>query len=159
VKIGIVIHSKTGHTAGVGQRILAELVQNGDPAEYLELSAKNDAEMKVELIELESVPSLESYDVVILGAPVRAFSLSPVMKSYLKQVNAGQGQTALCFVTHQFPLPWMGGNQAIRQFKAACAAKGLKVIGTKVVDWSNKNRETTIDHLIDSFTKAVQGLR
>lgn len=159
MKIGIVIHSKTGHTEGVGKRILAELVQNGYPAEYQALLARNDAEMKVELVELEGVPSLESYDVVILGAPVRAFSLSPVMKSYLKQVKTGEGQTALCFVTHQFPFPWMGGNQAIRQFKEACASKNLKVVGTKVVDWSNKNRETTIVRLIDDFSKAVQGLR
>ena len=159
MKIGIVIHSKTGHTAGVGQKILAELVKNGYPAEYQALSARNDAEMKVELVELEGVPSLESYDVVILGAPVRAFSLSPVMKSYLRQVKTGQSQTVLCFVTHQFPFPWMGGNQAIRQFKEACASKDLKVVGTQIVDWSNKNRETSIGNLVDGFTKTVQGLR
>lgn len=159
MKIGIVIHSKTGHTAGVGQKILAELVQNGYLAEYQTVSARNDAEMKVELVELEGVPSLESYDVVILGAPVRAFSLSPVMKSYLRQVKTGQSQTVLCFVTHQFPFPWMGGNQAIRQFKAACESKGMKVIQTKVVDWSSKNRETSIANLVDGFTKAAQGLR
>jgi hypothetical protein len=159
VKIGIVIHSKTGHTAGVGQGIQSKLKEEELIAEYQTLSARNDGEMKAELIELEEVPSLEDYDVVILGAPVRGFSLSAVMKQYLMQAKTRENQPVLCFVTHQFPFPWMGGNQAIRQFKAACESKGMKVIQTKVVDWSNKNREATIASLIDGFANAVQGLR
>ena len=52
-------------------------------------------------------------------------------------------------MTHQLPLPWMGGNAAVRQMKKLCEEKGGEVVSSAVVSWSEKRRERDLAQLLN----------
>ena len=84
--------------------------------------------------ELDKLPDLGTYDGIIFGAAVEAFSLSPVLSAYLKKADSLVGKKVACLVTQQFPYPWMGGNNAVRQMRNLCKAKGASMVGSAVVN-------------------------
>jgi hypothetical protein len=47
----------------------------------------------------------------------------------------------------------MGGNQAIKQMKKACEAKGVSVFDTGVINWSHKQREEKINDMLGKMSK------
>jgi flavorubredoxin len=93
---------------------------------------------------------LESYDALVLGSPVHAFSLAPAMNAYLEQVDSLQDKKIACFVTKSLRFNWTGGNQAIGKMKKICESKGGKVVGTDIVVW-NKSKDRKIKELIAKF--------
>lgn len=147
--IGIIVHSQTGHTLSVAERMEARLMEEGHAVTMERVVAANDEETKPDQITLTSSPDYQQYDGLILGAPVRGFALSPVMSAYLASIPSLSGKQIECFVTEYFPFPSMGGNQAIRQMRAICEGKGGTVIGTGIINWSNPRRNRQITQLIE----------
>jgi flavodoxin len=112
MQIGIIVHSNTGNTLLVAERLMEKLSSLGHRVSIERVSAINDDEQDVQNIRLSKKPEPGAYDVLIFGAPVRGFSLSPVMRAYLSGVTLSGKKTA-CFITQGFPSPWMGGNRAL----------------------------------------------
>lgn len=148
MKIGIIIHSHSGNTLAVGERIRDTLIAAGHTAEIKRVAAENENPSAPGPVVLKENPDAAPYDALIFGAPVRAFSLSPVMQTYLKQIKAAQGVQAGLFVTQFFPFPWMGGHRAIRQMKTLCEGADIRVVKTGIVNWSRKDREMRIEQLL-----------
>jgi menaquinone-dependent protoporphyrinogen IX oxidase len=153
MRIGIIIHSHTGNTLSVGERLREALTAKGYNVQIERVTAVNEDPKSNEKIRLESVPDISPYDAVIIGAPVRAFSLSPVMKAYLAEIPQIQGKKVSCFVTEHFPKPWMGGNHAIKQILGLIAQKGGTVTCSGVINWSGKAREEQINDVISKLCK------
>jgi NAD(P)H dehydrogenase (quinone) len=149
VNIGIIVHSDTGNTYSVAQRILEELLREGHSVSLKKVIAIDDKQKDIRKIQLKTIPDVGEYDALIFGAPVRGFSLSPVLSAYLSQIPSLQGKKIECFVTQFFPYPWMGGNRAIKQMKDICQLKNGKVIETGIVNWSSKHRNEKIDFLVE----------
>lgn len=148
MKVGIIVHSHTGNTLSVAQKLMEALQTAGHLVTIEQVEAVNEDPSAAGNIQLKTIPDPSPYDTLIFGAPVRAFSLSPVMKAYLAQVASLKGKKVGCFVTEQLPFSWMGGNQAIGQLKKAVVKKEANVFSTGVVNWSNKQRETKITEVI-----------
>ncbi len=144
MKVGIIVHSKTGNTLFVAQKIMEKLKADGHLTTIEQIIATNDEETDIQKVELQNIPNVSDYDVLIFGAPVRGFSLSPVMKAYLLKCVTFNGKKVSCFVTQYFPYPWMGGNRAIGQMKSLCESKDAKVLNSSIVNWKNKNRDQMI---------------
>lgn len=151
MKIGIIIHSKTGNTELVGQKLKDKFLLDKHFVSVEKVAAENDEQMEFSKIKLVSSPDLSSFDAIIFGAPVRAFSLSPIMTAYLKGLGTLEGKQTACFVTQQLPFPWMGGNRAIKQMSALIAAKGGKSMGSGIVNWSGKDRDRRIEDVVGSI--------
>ncbi len=153
--IGILVHSETGHTLSVAQRIEKKLTEKGHSCRIEQISAVGETPQSSgqvpSPIRFDAPPDAASYDAVILGAPVWGFSLSKVMAAYMAQSSGLSGKKVGCFVTQQLPSPFFGGNHAIRQMKSACQAKGASVYASGGVNWSNPRREGQIDSLVESF--------
>jgi menaquinone-dependent protoporphyrinogen IX oxidase len=148
MNIGIIIHSHTGNTLSVGERLKESLLSGGYTVSLEQVSAVNEDPNAKEKVRLKSIPDISKYDYVITGAPVRAFSLSPVMVAYLSQLPGMDGKKVACFVTQHFPKPWMGGSRAIKQMVRFISQKGGKVTGTGNVNWTNKAREEQINDVL-----------
>lgn len=144
MKVGIIVHSKTGNTLYVAQKIMEKLRADGRLTTIEQIVASNDGETDIEKIELQNIPIISEYDVLLFGSPVRGFSLSPVMKAYLSKCGSLQGKKVSCFVTQYFPYPWMGGNRTIEQMKNICESKDAKMLASSVVNWKNKKRDQMI---------------
>ena len=151
MKIGIIIHSQTGHTYSVAQKLKEKLSADGHAVDIKQLRLAGGQQNPGKDSKIENPPDLSGYDRVIFGAPVHAFSLSKVMTIYLTQVSSLAGKTGSCFVTKGLPFGWTGGSRAIDQMKEICESKWAMVSGTGIVVW-NKNREKQIDELIEKFS-------
>jgi flavodoxin len=149
MKIGIIIHSHTGNTLSVAEKIKAALEAKGHVAKIDRVEAVNEDPAAVANLSLKSIPDTGDYDFVVFGAPVRAFSLSPAMKLYLKTYAALDGKKVNCFVTQQLPMSWMGGSRALKQMTDACKARGASVFETGIVNWSAKSKDKQITDFLE----------
>ncbi|HYF83661.1 MAG TPA: flavodoxin domain-containing protein [Clostridia bacterium] len=157
MKIGIIVHSKTGNTLSVAQELKEKLLKDGHSVNLEKLTAVNDDQTEAGKIQLKSIPDITEYDALIFGAPVRGFSLSPVMTAYLIQLSSLSNKKAACFLTQFFPFPSMGGNHAMEQMKGLCNYKDIRVCETGIVNWSNIHRRKKISDVIESFSKVIIG--
>ena len=157
MKIGIIVHSYTGNTLSVAQRLKEELMKAGHSVDLNKVTAVNEDQTEAGKIQLNSIPETAAYDALIFGAPVRGFALSPVMTAYLMQLESISGKKVACFLTQFFPYPSMGGIRAIEQMKGLCNFKGAKVCETGIVNWSSIHRGKKINNVVAGFSKTING--
>lgn len=150
MKVGIIVYSQTGNTLSVAEKLKERLVAAGHAVNLEKVISDNENPSVAGKVLIKG-PDPSAYEGLIFASPVQAFSLAAVMSAYLKQVPALEGKKTACFVTQQFPRPWMGGNRAIAKMKKFCAAKGAEVCGTGIVNWGNTKRLQMIDDVVESF--------
>ncbi len=144
MKIAIIIHSKTGHTRLVADRIKEKLTAQGHQVQLEHIVASNDEEMEIDKIALSQCPQTDGYDGYIFGAPVRAFSLSPIMRAYLKKIPDLKQKPVYCYLTQHFQYRWLGGNNALKQFKNLLINKNALILGESDVNWSNEKKRVAL---------------
>lgn len=151
MKIGIVVHSMTGNTSLVAERIKNRLEQEGHELSLERLAiigGEDQTQSDPDKISIEPLKmNIEELDLLILGGPVRGFQASPAMKALLGRLEGLEGKDTMIFVTHAFPFNWMGGNSAIKQLRNMCTEKGANILFTGIIDWKNSKREVQIDSL------------
>jgi multimeric flavodoxin WrbA len=102
---------------------------------------------------LRKLPEVGAYDALVIGGPVRGFAASTVLAAFFEQTGLFHDKKAVCFVTHLFPYPWLGGTRAIAQIRKFCESKGVTVIGTGIIDWKSSRREEEIIDVIERFNR------
>lgn len=152
MKVGIIVHSKTGNTLHVANKIREALLASGCQSEILRIEAANDSETNPRAIRLGLIPDISTYDVLILGGPVRGGKLSPVMDAYLQTLPSLRDKIVFGFVTHFFPRESMGGTQAIRRMEELCKDKGITLSKNSIVSWMNPfKRSKSVQDTVDAF--------
>ncbi len=152
MKIGIIVYSQTGNTYSVAIKIKEALIKKGHSVEIDKIEAIRETKQNVNNIKISKMPDVEKYDGLIFASFVEAFSLCPVMDTYLKQLKSLNNKKIAVYVTQFFPYPWMGGKHAIKQMKKNLILKGNAITETGIVNWKNKNREQIIQKLVEQFT-------
>ena len=155
MKIGIIVYSQTGNTLSVAEKLKEKLAVAGHSAEIEQVTVVGGRKLGDRAFHLETRPDVAQYETLVFGSAVEAFSLSPVLKSYLVGVDFLQGKQVACLVTQFFPYPWMGGDRAIRQMRELCESKGATIRGTAVVNWVGFRRAKTTALAIDRVTQAL----
>lgn len=156
MKIGIIVHSQTGHTFSVAQKLQEKLAAAGHSVNIERITPVDSKQMDPKKIQIEKLPDLSPYDALVLAAPVQAFSVSPVMKAYLGQLPSLSNKKVACFVTKALPFNWTGGNKAISIMKKGCESRGGKVIETGIIKWSGGDREKRIADVVEKLSKFCQ---
>ncbi len=155
--IGILVHSETGHTLSVAERIKTHLTEQGHTCRIERVSAVGEtpeSHGQIEVpVKLNNPPDASPYDAVILGAPVWGFSLSKVMAAYALQLPNLAGKKTGCFVTQHLSRPIFGGNRSLRKLTGICQQKGAQVYASGIVNWSGERREEQIQGLVLSFAR------
>lgn len=132
MKIGIIFHSKTGTTLGFAHLIGGTLREGGHQVELIDL--QTDAPVNLGSVrsaptfKVTNLPDGSSYDALLVGGPVWAFSASPVIYAAVKELKNIKDKKVLSFVTMGFPWPGMGGKQAIALLNKELAAAGAIVL-------------------------------
>ena len=154
MKIGIIVHSQTGHTLLVGERLREKLQSDGHEVtlKRFQNTETPQGPQKPEDIKLDQIPEANGYDALIFGAWVQAFNLCPGFTSYLKQIPDFDTNNVSCFLTEQFPYKWMGGSLALSKMKKGLTGKGATIKESGVINWGNKKREKQIDDLVARFS-------
>ena len=127
MKIGLIIHSRTGHTWSVAEAVGQALRKQGHDVTLERIVAADDAAAKPEQVTFTSCPDIRPYDALVIGAPVRGFNINPVIRAYLSQLPAVGTKPAACFVTMHLKKPWMGGNRALRQLRGEVADLSVEI--------------------------------
>ena len=156
MKAGIVVYSHTGNTLQVAEKLRESLAAQGHEADILRVHAQNEDPNAKEPLKLTETPDVAPYDALFFGAPVYGFSLCPPMKAYLQQVGPLKGKRVGVFVTHHFPMAWLGGNRSARQMAALCESKGAKPGASAVVNWSGKDRDGQIRDAVGALGAGVK---
>jgi len=153
MNIGIILYSETGNTYSVSQKLKEKLVKAEHSVNIERLKVIGKVKPGTKDIKFETLPDNDSYDALVFGSPVQAFSLSSAMTSYLSQIKSLQDKKVAFLVTQFFPFAWLGGNRAIGQMKKICESKGATVCGTAVVNWSKPSREKQITEMVEKLSK------
>lgn len=156
MKIGIIIHSQTGNTYSVAQKLKEKLLTAGHSVniERLETVGGEKTNAKdVTKVQLKTQPEVSGYDGLIFGGPVQGASISLILSAYLTHIVSLKNKKVVCLVTEFFPYPWMGGNHAISQMKKICESKGGVISGTGIVNWMGKQREKRIEDVVEKLSR------
>ncbi len=156
MKIGIFVHSNTGNTYSVAEKLRDKLVSGGHSVIITKIEpvgGENINESNISRINFNPAPNVSGYDSLVICAPVRAFSLSPVINSYLNKIASLKGQKIDLFVTQQLPYQWMGGKNAIAKMKKICEEKGAVVTNTGIINWKSKEKEAMVADILDRLGK------
>lgn len=155
MRIGIICHSKTGHTQSVCEALKHKLAGAGHQVRIEPVVVKDGDDPMKKGFSLKALPDVSDCDAVVFGAPVWGFSVSPVMRAFLERTPPLAGKRAACLVTMSFPMPWLGGNRAIRQMQSLCRAKGAADAGFGIVSWSDKRREQDIAAAVERIAASL----
>ncbi len=151
MKIGIVVHSQTGNTCEVAQKLQEKLLTLGNEVKIQKVRMVGGDKPQGKDVKIENPPDVGKYDALIFGSPVHAFSLAPAMKVYMEQIPSLQDKKVACFVTKALRFNWTGGTRAIGQMKRICQDKGAVISGTGIVVW-NKQRDEKTAELVEEFS-------
>ena len=152
MKIGIIVHSRTGNTYSVATKLKEKLASTGHEVDLERLHVTGDEGARGGEAKIENPPDVSGYDALVFGAPVHGFALSKGMTIYLSQIQSLQNKKITCFVTKGLRFSWTGGNQAISTMKKLCESKGGTVCDTGFVVWS-KDREQQIADLVERLSR------
>ncbi len=158
MNIGILVHSLTGNTLQVAQRLSETLKSQGHRASVVHLTPIGGEDTKVtdlSKIQLEALPALDPFDFIVFAGPVNGFSISAVMSKCFSMIPTLQGKRVACFITQAFAKPFLGGNRTISQYRKKCEALGGKVCATGIVNWGNKQRTQMIENVVETVCKAI----
>ena len=153
MNIGMIVYSQTGNTLSVAQKLQDKLAAAGHAVTLERIEVIGEIGPG-KAVQFRTLPDPTPYDALVIGGPVQAFSLNQATQEYLEQCASLEGKPVACLVTQQFPYPWMGGNHAIRQMRRLCKARGARVCGTGVVNWSKKTREEQIAQVTDALSRS-----
>lgn len=154
MKIGILVYSHTGNTLYVAQK-MKEALSEKHYVNIERINSINDQETDVKRIVLKNIPDLFIYDTLIFASPVNGFTLAPVMKAYLQQIEKLSSKRVFAFVTMFFPFDWMGGNQAIKVINEFVERNALKLQNSTIIHWKKRNREKQIEDMITNFSNSL----
>ncbi len=152
MNVAIPVHSRTGNTRSVADRMQQTLESAGHAVRIIDVRTTGGSGQEPGDTVFDGVTTLSGYDGIIFGSPVHAFSLAPDMEAFMKVLPPLEGKTVACFVTQAFPFPWMGGTRAVRQMAKLCRARGATVSGTCVVNWGRTCREKLIRRAVEKIT-------
>lgn len=157
MNIGIILHSRTGHTYAVAKRLQQNLLACGHRVNLEKVEAANDQPTKSKAVLLTHEPAISDYQLIVFAAPVHGGRLSAVMQTYLENLPSLVNTRVCGYVTEFFPLPSMGGNQALQRMQDTLSEKGGKFESGSVINWMlPSKREQGIKRMLDQIGTLIQ---
>ena len=154
VKIGIIVHSNSGHTLAVAQELRDRLASDGLDVALHQLETVGTASPGSASVTLENRPSLDGYDKLVFGSPVNGGRMSSAIAAYLDGVSSLEGQPVVFLLTHFLRRSW-GTEQTIAQMRELCESRGATVIESADVRWPNLRRKRDIRRAVDRLSQLL----
>ena len=135
MKIGIFVHSQTGHTSALGMAIVNKLRERGHDVDIELLRSVKRARPFMKHVELKKVPEITDYDVVVLGGPVWFLHPSPLLLSFIDEIPHLKNKKACCFVTTALPGKFSRGKAVLSKLNAKLDALCATVLEGESYCW------------------------
>jgi flavodoxin len=142
MKVGIIVHSQSGHTVTFARAIAERLSKAGIEYDIELLRTKGIVKPRKKHVEFLRLPDISGYDIVLFGAPVWAFTISPAIIAFMRTIKSLKGKKALPFITHSL-------------FAKVCGAeRALKIMGAELEELSADLLEGEHIHFFIGANKA-----
>lgn len=151
MNVAINIHSQSGHSIQVARALSSKFTDNKHEVDLSLLRTSGALKPHSMNFELKRMPSVDGFDLVIVGGPVWAFSLSPVVRKYLREMGNSKGKKILCFVTKGLPFTWTGGSQALKVIERELELSGAIVLPSQII-WA---KQVVNAALLEKFVERV----
>lgn len=160
MKIGFIVHSQSGNTLSVAQKLMNQLIAQGHVVMLTHIKDENvNGSMQHPERYITVVDEVESnVDILFIGGWVQAFGLCRGLNYVIQHHFNIQAKQTHLFLTHHFPFEWMGGTSAMKQLSKLVLTKGLVVKTTKIFNWSRKNNQKNIELWVDSVIAQLRAL-
>jgi len=155
MKVGIIIHTQSGHTAQFARAIATKFNSNGHEAEIEMLRTSGQVSPGSRKFTIKNFPEVEQFDAILFGGPVWAFKASPVIMSYLSQLNRIKNKKVLSFVTMMFPFACMGGKQAIKAMDQELEASGGNVLPGEILQFFFKANPQKMEQAVQRIYEVI----
>jgi flavodoxin len=154
MNIGIILHSQTGNTYSVGQKIEEKLKADGHSVKLIRIRTKDAADKNEKDIRLDCMPEVKDYDALVFGGWIQAFNLYPGVSMYLNQLPSLSDKKVTCFLTQHFRYKWMGGMIGLSKMKKILTSKGAIVLTAEIINWSEENKRVKqIADLVEKISR------
>lgn len=159
MQIGVIVHSKTGTTLKFAGLIASKLAEGNHSVDLVELKTAEPvvagSAKQRNNIRIVNMPDCAKYEALLVGGPVWGFAASPVIIGCIEKLQDIAGKKILPFVTMGFPLPGMGGKQAVKLMSITAAKAGAillpGLIITKMFHDYNADMEKAADEAVSCF--------
>lgn len=160
MKIIIIYFSLTGNTKRLAVKIYEILKERSIEVDLFELTSGKKRSFLINCfdaligkkIHIEKIPPLENYDIVFIGSPVWAGKITPVVRSFLKEVNLSNKKIFL-FTTYG---SGFGKSNAIKDFEDNVKEKGGSVIGK--IEIRGKRVKESENKIKEELERCLKGL-
>ena len=150
MRVGIIVHSQSGHTLAVAQKLEEKLAEEGHDVSLNRVEAAEPTTSSACGVAPRTKPAAARYEKIVFGSPVRGGELPPPMARYLDQVSSLGGKPVAFLLTHFLRRAW-GTEQTIAQMTELCESKGATVVGSADVRWPNLQRGRDIQKAVDKL--------
>jgi flavodoxin len=154
MNIGIILHSQTGNTYSVGQKIEEKLRADGHNVTLIRIQTKDGFNKNDKDIHLDSMPDVDGFDALVFGGWIQAFNLYPGVSMYLNQLPSLSDKKVTCFLTQHFRYKWMGGMNGLSKMEKILSSRGATVLAADIINWSDENkRPKQIEELVENISR------
>ena len=152
MNIGIFVHSQSGHSSAMGMAITKKLREKGHEVDIELMKPIGRLRPRMKHVEFrEDVPNFSQYDAVIFGGPIWAFTASPVVSAFIKEIPTLKGKKALYFSTSGFPTPLSGAKGGHKKLAVLLEEIGATVLEGESFFWgfipSKKRMEAAAERI------------
>jgi flavorubredoxin len=134
MKISIIIHSQSGHTAFFARAISECLTKAGHDTNIELLRPNGVVKPGARNVALRRIPDIAECEALIIGGPVMGFRPSPVAMAFLNSFESLKGKKALAIAT--FALG--GSRHALGKMTAALEQLSAQALEGKALRWTFK---------------------
>lgn len=157
MKIGIILHTQSGHTALFAKAIASKFRSNGFDVDIEMLRTVGQVSPGSNKFTIKNPPSTDEFDAILFGGPVWAFNASPVIMAYLSELMKLKNKKVMSFVTMGLPFDWMGGKRAVLSMNQSLEISGATVLQGEILHFffkaDTKKMEQAVNRIYEAFTK------
>ncbi len=162
MNIAVIFHSFSGNTLRAALFLRGKLNAKGLKADLISLQAKKrETNFFKQCVQaaLKKIPELtecdhdlKEYAVVIFAAPVWAFTITPPLRSFLKEIKSLDGKKVACFLTYG---SGAGAKRALRELEGKVTAKGATLFFSRNISGFKTGDKA---HLEEEFRPLIEAL-
>jgi flavorubredoxin len=136
MNIGIFIHSQSGHCSAMGMAITHLLREKGNDVDIQLIQPVGKVRPRMKNVTLRTdMPDITPYDALILGGPIWAFTASPVVLAFIKEIPSLKGKKTICFTTSGFPTSISGAKGGLKKLSAELEELGATALEGEAFFW------------------------
>jgi flavodoxin len=162
MNIGIIVHSQSGHTAYVAKAIAEYFRVKGHDVDcklILTSGMTKPGSKRFTICNTPDEDDVNSYDVIIFGAPVWGFKPCRVITKYIGWLKNMDNKKMMSIVTMALPWKSFGGNQSILGMNNKLRETGGTVLPGEIFHYFfgiNKQRlNAAIERIYSNITEEL----